>query len=145
MAKQKRLEPLSEYELKQLQKISDQEEVKVSHEVNNAINAYMQLSPNISKTLLEVSQQMHGNLLKLDYYVYMAGFEKKGDPKEKSDYLEKALIHLLYCYRSLTYLVRVKALSVGAANNVIVPLNKAKSQIEKWNLYLIKEINKGGN
>lgn len=142
MPKQNRLESLNEYELNQLQKISDQKEVKASHEVNNAINAYMQLSPSISKALLEVSQQLHGNLSKLDYYIYMAGCLKEDKFQEKIDYLAKAMIHLLYCYRNLTYLVKVQCITVGAANNVIVPLKKAKTQIEKWELYLIKENDK---
>lgn len=142
--KEKKLTPLKEYELKQIHRFPNEKEVKLSHEINNAVNAFMVLSPNIPKAHLAEIQEMHENLFKLDYCVYMAGNKQKDKLKEKLEYLTEAITHLLYCYRLLMYFVKTRCLSVGAANTVIDSLYESKDQIEKWIGYLEKKIDEGG-
>jgi len=114
----------------QLHKIDEKSQfVEVYHALSAAAEAYGLLSGNIPRVLLEVNQHIHGQFDRGLYYIFKASTNKEYEDKIKN--LERAAEEIYYQYTSLEYLVKQKALTVGAANTVIDNLTTAYQQLNK--------------
>ena len=93
-------------------------------------------APNIPQNLCKIVQNIHGRFDEALYYVFAVC--NSYDIKEKIACLEKAHDCLFFQQSSLYLLVKSHGISVGQANNVIVCIRDAYTQVNKWKNSLVK-------
>lgn len=121
----------------ELHKINEKAQyVEVYHTIMVSAEAFSLISPNVPKSFCEVIQHIHGRFDSALYYVYRAS--NTIDISVKLDCVNNAINDLFFQYTSLEYLVKTKAITVGAANQVIDNLHDSYEQCKKWLNYLRK-------
>lgn len=120
-----------------MEKITDKAQLtEAYHCVQNALECFGRLSPNINKNLCEIVQHIYGRLDNCAYKLMIAG--NTFDNEVKIENLRNAKEEVLFLFGSIEALVKTRGLTVGAANEVILTLRKAHESIGKWLSAMLK-------
>lgn len=129
---------MKDYSTKNLHKISDKAQyTEVYHLIMKSAEEYSRLSMNVPRSLIEVSQHIHGHFDEAAYFAYRA--MNIFEPKEKLLNINKSKDCIFFQYSSIEYLVKTKAITVGSANLLIDTLGLTFNQLCKWYNAILKD------
>jgi len=117
--------------------------VEVYHTISVSAEAFSLISPNIPKNFTEIIQHIHGRYDSALFHVFKAS--NSLNVKLKLNEINFASDDLFFQFTSLEYLVKTRAISVGAANQVIDTLHDSYEQLKKWQNYLRKTLQESGS
>lgn len=114
-----------------LEKLTEsQKSTEVYHQIGKCATIFSRLSSGMPKQLLLVVQKVHSSLDDALEYVFRSGNEY---PKEeKLKHLHLAQDSLFYQFNRIEYLVKSKGITIGQANEFLVELREAHTQVLKW-------------
>lgn len=113
-----------------IRKVTKAQVVDAHIYLERTAETWSRLSANVPKALLEVTQQIHGNLMRATEEVFLAANIKDAD--EKISHLDMANVYIFVLYAKFQYLVDTRALSAGGFNEIMRQMTEAQTQIKKW-------------
>ena len=111
---------------------------EVYHKIMSIGEDYSLLSPNIPKPLLLINQEIHYKINQALNNAYLAANKPLGS-QDKLQLISNSKIIIFSLYSDIEYLVKTKALTIGAANIILDKLYEAHTQLSKWYTYALKE------
>lgn len=109
----------------------------VYHLIMKAASQFAQISANVPRNLIEVTQHIHGRFDEAAYHAFRAS--NTFDIERKRLEINLCRECIFFQFNSLEYLVKTKAASVGAVNIVIETLSEIYTQLNKWRNSLIQK------
>lgn len=115
---------------------------EVYHILMNCGEIFSRHSTHIPRVLEEVQKKIHGAIDESAYHVSQTA--NTFDIVKKIEHLEIAENEVFFMFNRIEYIVKAKGISIGQANEFILELDKAHTQIVRW-LYRMRKMKHESN